>query len=249
MRPRPGWCLVNELAGDLQMKLLLYQLPMLPAGCTMCRARGCNHQFTNSLSLSPLFSIQLRLDDVASQPPITRLAHVLTAAFGCDLVAGQSDGSNYDGLASGQHQQPTPALLYIPPLLCTYLWPPLMPSKRFVRHSAQNCWAFHAIIAVPHRHSQRKPTLPFQLPAPHTNTNPLAQFARSTNFHKIFPPRGKALAQLRALLARILQFLSFFVSRERQTPLSELAPSTIPFSSTYPFPPLSLLFLLFGFVI
>lgn len=161
------WCLVNELAGDLLMKLLLYQLPILPAGCTTCRARGCNHQFTNAFPLSPfllssplplLSCLQARLDAVASQPPITRLAHVLTAAFGCDLVAGQSDGSNDDdGLASGQqqHQQPCNPCPALPPWHAL----PLMPSKRFVRYSAQNCWAFHAIIAVPHTHTaKRKPT-------------------------------------------------------------------------------------------
>lgn len=113
------WCLVNELAGDLLMKLLLYQLPILPAGCTTCPARGCNHQFTNALPPSfPPPILQARLDAVASQPPITRLAHVLTAAFGCDLVAGQSDGSNNDdGLASGQHtstSQPMPCSTPVP---------------------------------------------------------------------------------------------------------------------------------------
>lgn len=168
MRPRPGWCLVNELAGDLQMKLLLYQLPMLPAGCTMCRARGCNHQFTNSLSLSPLFSIQLRLDDVASQPPITRLAHVLTAAFGCDLVAGQSDGSNYDGLASGQHQQPTPALLYIPPCSAHISGLPLCPVN--VLCGTQHKIVGHFMQLLPcHTDTARgNPHYPssFQLPTP-----------------------------------------------------------------------------------
>lgn len=182
------------------------------------------YQSSLTLSLSPpLFPMQPRLDAVASQPPITRLAHVLTAAFGCDLVAGQSDGSNDDGLASGQHQHPTPALLY--PLS---LSSPVCPVN--VLCGTQHKIVGHFMQLLPcHTDTARgNPHYPasFQLPTP--IPTPLTQFARSTNFHKIFPPRGKALAQLRALLARILQFLSFFVSRERQTPLSELAPSTVP---------------------
>lgn len=203
------------------------------------------------LSLSPfllssplplLSCLQGRLDAVVSQPPITRLAHVLTAAFGCDLVAGQSDGSNDDdGLASGQHTSSpaTPALLH----------PRALPSPSCpvnVLCGTQHKIVGHFMQLLPchtHTHSQEETHS-------HFSTHPLAQFARSTNFHKIFPPRGKAFAQLRALLARILQFLSFFVSRERQTPLSELAPSKrtlllpLPISLS-----LSLFSLLFGFVI
>lgn len=75
------------------------------------------YQCSLPLSFPPPI-LQPRLDAVASQPPITRLAHVLTAAFGCDLVAGQSDGSSDDdGLASGQHtstSQPLPCSTPVP---------------------------------------------------------------------------------------------------------------------------------------
>lgn len=73
----------------------------------------------------------------------------------------------------------------------------------------------------------------------HTPIPFLAQFARSTNFHKIFPALGKSV---RPIWTRILQFFIiffffwFFICAS-QTPLSALAPSNVPFLFFSPPPP------------